>query len=158
MPFAKQKQLDDGKSVFQWSKILMSTLGLWPANSNNLIFTMTFGYFCYEMALEYLDLLLFIDNLEHVLLNLTENVAFSEIFIRILIMWIYRREFKRLIEEAQSDFSLQYNEDEEKILKVNQDKSKLFMKLLVANTAFTATSFYAKPLLGQFGEGKLKNL
>lgn len=108
------------------------------------------------MVLEYLDLFLFIDNLEHVLLNLTENMAFSQIFIRILMLRLYNRELGVVIKEVQKDLnSNDYTKDEEKLLKPYYNKAATFMKLLISNTAFTATSFYFKPLLGQMSESKI---
>lgn len=133
----------------------MSFLGLWPANFSSILFFITFGYLCYQMVLEYLDLFLYIDDLEHVLLNLTENMAFSQIFIRMLMLQIYNRELGELIIEVQKDLNLDnYTEDERKLFTPYYAKAKTFMKLLISNTAFTATSYYMKPFLGQISQSK----
>ncbi|XP_014216198.1 odorant receptor 2a-like [Copidosoma floridanum] len=149
----KRVKLDDSTRAFQWNKLFMSTLGLWPAKPSDFLFSVTFGYFCYEMVLEYIDLLLFIDDLEHVILNLTENVAFTELLVRMITMRLYIREFGQLISKATRDIEEnKYNDEERKVLIAYHKKSKLYMKLLVINTGITATSYYAKPLLEQFGE------
>ncbi|KAJ8669837.1 hypothetical protein QAD02_001096 [Eretmocerus hayati] len=80
-------------------------------------------------------------------------MAFSQIFVRLLMLRIYNRDIGELIAEARKDFDANnYTTEERKIFMSYHVKSKRYMTLLIANTAFTATSFYAKPLLGQMGE------
>ena len=109
------------------------------------------------MILEYLDLFLNIEHFENVLLNLTENMAFSPIFVRMLSLYLWNRELGELIKEAKKDFNAEsYSDDEVETFVPYHVKSKLFMKLLMSNTALTATSFYLKPLLSQMDAGKCK--
>ncbi|NP_001177710.1 odorant receptor 289 [Nasonia vitripennis] len=148
-----QAELDDSSQVFRYNYILLTTLGLWPASLSDVRFFLNFGYFCYEMLLEYLDLFLFIDNFENVLMNLTENMAFSQIFIRMLMLRIYNSELGEIIGDAKKDFDAKnYTEEERKTFVAYHVKSRTFMKLLITNTALTASSYYVKPLLGQMGE------
>lgn len=148
-----QVELNDSSRVFRWNYVLMTTLGLWPASLSDIRFFLNFGYFCYEMLLEYLDLFLFIDNFENVLMNLTENMAFSQIFIRMLMLRIYNSELGEIISDAKKDFDAKdYTEEERKTFMAYHVKSRTFMKLLITNTALTASSYYVKPLLGQMGE------
>ncbi|XP_058809484.1 uncharacterized protein LOC131674683 [Phymastichus coffea] len=148
-----QEELDASARVFQWNRILMKTLGLWPATQSDLWFGINFGYFCYQMILEYLDLFLFIDNLEHVVMNLTENMAFSQIFIRMLMLRLYNAPLGKIIEEAMKDFDTKdYVGEEITTFTAYHKKSIIFMKLLMSNTALTASSYYVKPLLGQLGD------
>lgn len=138
--------------MFSWNKRLLSTLGLWPEKASDFWFSLNFGYFVYHMILEYLDLFLFIDNLEHVIMNLTENMAFSQILIRMLMLRIYNRQLGEVITEALKDFDADsYTDEERKTFVAYHAKSRIFMKLLIGNTALTATSFYMKPILGQVG-------
>lgn len=90
-------------------------------------------------------------------MNLTENMAFSQIFIRMLMLRLYNNPLGRIIDEATRDFDAKnYTEDERKTFLPYHEKSITFMKLLMSNTALTATSFYLKPLLGQMGDSKLR--
>lgn len=100
------------------------------------------------MLMEYLDLCLFIDNLEHVIENLTENMAFSQILIRMAMLKRYNKPLGTVIEEVIKDFdSRKYQSIEEcdAFIKYNK-KSKLFVKLLSAFVVLTASSYYVKPL------------
>ena len=150
-----QKELDNSARVFRWNYILMTSLGLWPAAASDFRYFINFGYYCYEMVLEYLDLFLFIDDFEHVLMNLTENMAFSPIFVRLLTLRLHNGPLGEVIAEAEKDFDAKdYTEEERKTFVAYHVNSKIFMKLLITNTALTATSFYMKPILGQMGERK----
>ncbi|KAI4476100.1 hypothetical protein M0802_014935 [Mischocyttarus mexicanus] len=133
----------------------MSTLGLWPHSRNNLRFSLNFGYFSFLMILEYLDLFIFINDLEHVIMNLTENMAFSQIFVRMSMLWKYNDEIGSLITEAIKDFGKEkYKSKEERQLFISYNaKSKLFMKLLITFVALTASSYYLTPILVSLGNG-----
>ncbi|XP_014230582.1 putative odorant receptor 92a [Trichogramma pretiosum] len=148
-----QKKLDKIARVFQWNRRLMSFLGLWPDSPNLLLFVLTFGYYSYDMFLEYMDLLVYIDRPQNVMLNLMENMAFTEIFVRILMLRVWNRQFGELLAAAEKDFEAKSYDTDEEVAKFVPfyAKAKSFMKLLISNTAFTATSFYVKPLLGQLG-------
>ncbi|CAB0035686.1 unnamed protein product [Trichogramma brassicae] len=148
-----QKKLDKIARVFQWNRRLMSFLGLWPDSPNVLLFVLTFGYYSYDMLLEYMDLLVYIDRPQNVMLNLMENMAFTEIFVRILMLRVWNRQFGELLAAAAKDFEAKGYDTDEEVAKFVPfyAKAKSFMKLLISNTAFTATSFYVKPLLGQLG-------
>ena len=134
----------------------MSTWGLWPDKPNQLLFFLTFAYFSYLMVLEYLDLLLNIDNFENVLLNLTENVAFTQILLKVLMLRLYNRQLGELISEANEDFDAKdYTAEEITAFVAYYFKAKIFVMLLSANTTLTATSFYIKPCLGQMSQSTL---
>jgi hypothetical protein len=133
----------------------MTALGLWPLRPNNIRFYCNFIYISYCMFFEYLDLLMFIDNFEHVLMNLTENLAFTPIILRIYNIRKYNKKIGELVEEVKKDFNAKdYTDEERKSFISYHVKSIFFMKLLIANTALTATSYYVKPLLGQIGASK----
>ncbi|KAK0180816.1 hypothetical protein PV327_003160 [Microctonus hyperodae] len=101
-----QKDFDEAVKVISWNKWLLSTLGLWPQSPNNFLFSINFGYFACHMALEYLDLFLFIDNLEHVIENLTENTAFTQVIMRIAMLKNYHRQLGVVINEALKDYDI----------------------------------------------------
>lgn len=100
------------------------------------------------MAMEYLDLFLFIDNLEHVIENLTENMAFTQILVRIAMLKKYNRQLGEVVNEAFKDYDARiYRTDEESQVFIEyMKKAKLFIKLLCAFVTMTATSYYAKPI------------
>ena len=105
----------------------------------------------YHMTMEYLDLFLFIDNLEHVIMNLTENMAFSQIVVRMIMLRVYNFELGEVVSEAMTDLDIRkYKNDQEKKMVIDYNlRSKTFVKLLMANVALTATSYYCQPILGQ---------
>nr|AKO89992.1 odorant receptor 28 [Microplitis mediator] len=143
-----QETFDQVAKVLKWNKWLLSTLGLWPQSPNTFIFTVNFSYFVYHMAMEYLDLFLFIDNLEHVIENLTENMAFTQILVRIAMLKKYNRQLGEVVNEAFKDYDARiYRTDEERQVFIDyMKKAKLFIKLLCAFVTMTATSYYAKPI------------
>ncbi|KAI4476748.1 hypothetical protein M0804_013365, partial [Polistes exclamans] len=151
----EQEELNRAAVILSWNKKLMSTIGLWPHSRNNLQFSLNFGYFSFLMILEYLDLFIFINDLEHVIMNLTENMAFSQIFVRMSMLWKYNDEIGDLIVEVFKDFVKErYKSKEERELFISYNaKSKLFMKLLITFVALTASSYYLTPLLVALGNG-----
>ncbi|KAK0177419.1 hypothetical protein PV328_001475 [Microctonus aethiopoides] len=143
-----QKVFDQAAKVISWNNWLLSTLGLWPQVPNNFLFSINFGYFVYHMSLEYLDLFLFIDNLEHVIENLTENMAFTQIIMRIAMLKKYNRQLGAVINEALKDYDIKKyrNSDECKAFIDYMNKAKLFVKLLCIFVAMTASSYFMKPI------------
>lgn len=147
--------MDRASEVLSWNKQLMSMLGLWPFRTNNFLFFINFGYFSFLMILEYLDLVLFIDDLEHVIINLTENIIFSELFVGMSMLRLYNCQIGEVIAEAMKDFDkMSYKTTEEmKAVITYNAKSKLFVKLLIVFTALTALSYYLTPIIFIFGNG-----
>ncbi|XP_034941499.1 odorant receptor 85b-like [Chelonus insularis] len=143
-----QQVLDEVAKVLTWNKWLLSTLGLWPHNPNSFIFLMNFSYFVYHMAMEYLDLFLFINNLEHVVENLTENMAFTQILVRMAMLKKYNCQLGEVITEAFKDYDIKAfkTPTESKVFIDYMNRAKLFIKLLCAFVTMTATSYYAKPI------------
>lgn len=152
--------MDGAAEIFSWNRWLLSKLGLWPAEKSDFRFALSFGYFMYHMTMEYLDLFLFIDNLEHVIMNLTENMAFSQIVVRMLMLRVYNFELGEVVSEAMTDLDIRkYKTEEEKEMVIEYNsRSKTFVKLLMANVALTATSYYFQPILGQMGSREYKYL
>ncbi|XP_063982741.1 uncharacterized protein LOC135165406 [Diachasmimorpha longicaudata] len=143
-----QEDFDKAIKVLKWNKWLLSALGLWPRNPNSIIFVINFGYFVYNMMCEYLDLFLFIDNLEHVIENLTENMAFTQILVRMAMLKLYNRQLGDVINEVFKDYDAKTyrNPAESKVFLDYMNKAKLFVKLLCAFVTMTAVSYYAKPI------------
>jgi len=136
----------------------MLTLGLWPFRPNNLIFFINFGYFSFLMIMEYLDLFLFIGDLEHVIMNLTENMAFSQIFVRMSMLRLYNGQIGEVIAEAMKDFnrSSYRTVEEMKMFITYNARSKIFVKLLMVFVALTASSYYLTPIFIILGSGELR--
>nr|XP_012224802.1 PREDICTED: odorant receptor 67c-like [Linepithema humile] len=150
-----QKDLDRAAEVLTWNKRLMLTLGLWPFRSSDLIFSINFGYFSFWMVMEYLDLFLFIGDLEHVIMNLTENMAFSQIFVRMSMLRLYNGQIGEVIADAMKDFdrSSYKTIEEMKMFITYNARSKIFVKLLMVFVALTASSYYLTPILIILGSG-----
>ncbi|XP_032671371.1 uncharacterized protein LOC116844231 [Odontomachus brunneus] len=150
-----QKDLDRAAQVLSWNKRLMSTLGLWPFRNNNLIFTINYSYFGFLMILEFFDLFLFIDNLEHIIMNLTENMAFLQILVRMSTLRLYNGQIGEVIAEIMKDFdraSYRTFEEMKTFISYNA-RSKVFMKLLMVFVALTASSYYLTPIIIILGSG-----
>ncbi|XP_043281332.1 odorant receptor 85b-like [Venturia canescens] len=146
-----QKEFDDAAKVLSWNRWLLTFLGIWPRSPSQIRFGINFGYFFYHMLMEYLDLCLFISDLEHVIENLTENMAFSQILIRMAMLKRYNKPLGTVIEQVFSDFDARkYKtiEESDAFMKYNK-KSKLFVKLLSAFVVLTASSYYVKPLTAE---------
>ncbi|RLZ02275.1 Odorant receptor 25 [Cephus cinctus] len=154
-----QDDFDRAANIMTWNHWLLAMLGFWPEKPRDIWFWINFGYFAYHMTMEYVDLFLFIGNLEHVIMNLTENMAFSQIFIRMLMMRVYNRQLGELIMEMRKDFQAHNyrSVDEQKIFLSYNSKSKTFMKLLMAFVALTASSYYLKPILGNLGNDPIES-
>ncbi|XP_039301706.1 uncharacterized protein LOC105199148 [Solenopsis invicta] len=155
-----QKELDRAAEVLSWNNRLMSLLGVWPSHPNDLIFSINFSYFGFLMILEYLDLFLYIDDLEQVVMNLTENMAFSQIFVRIFIMRLYNDQIGEILTEVEKDFDkTNYKTAEEiKSFITYNARSKMFMKLLMVFVALTASSYYLTPIIIILGSGSLPKI
>jgi len=133
----------------------MSTLGLWPFQSNDLIFSINFGYFTLLLILEYLDFFLYISDFEHVIMNLTENIAFVQMFVRMSTLRLYNDEIGEVIIEAMKDFDkANYKTTEEiKTFVTYYAKSRIFFKLMMVFVTITASSYYLTPILIILGNG-----
>lgn len=108
------------------------------------------------MILEYLDLFLFINNLEHIVMNLTENMAFSQIFVKMSVLRLYNKQLGWIIIEANKDFNVNnyLSEEELQAFISYNTKSKGFVKLLIIFVALTASSYYLTPLIVQLSTGE----
>ncbi|XP_018315315.1 odorant receptor 4-like [Mycetomoellerius zeteki] len=155
-----QKDLDRAAKVLSWNKRLMSTLGLWPFQSNDLIFSINFGYFALLLILEYLDFFLYIGDFEHVIMNLTESIAFVQIFVRMSTLRLYNDEIGEVITEAMKDFNkTNYKSAEEiKIFVTYYAKTRLFFKLMMVFVTTTAILYYLTPILIILGNGGLPEI
>lgn len=138
----------------------MSTLGLWPPRANDLIFSVNLGYFGLLMALEYLDLFLFIGDLEHVITNLTENMAFSQILVRMVMLRLHNGRLGEVIAATAKDFDrTRYRSAEEmRTFVAYNARSRLFVKLLMTFVALTASSYYLTPIIIILGSGESRFL
>ncbi|XP_043281333.1 odorant receptor 85b-like [Venturia canescens] len=143
-----QKEFDDAAKVLSWNRWLLTFLGVWPKNPSRICFGIEFAYVCYLMSMEYLDLWLVINDLGGVIENLTENMALSQIFIRIAMLKRYNKSLGKVIDEVLRDYdSRKYKTTEESDAFIGYNKkSKLFVKLLSAFVVLTASSYFVKPL------------
>ena len=152
-----QKDLNDCSVVLRWNFMVITILGLWPASPSNFRFFISFIWLIYATILQYIDLFLSIDNLELILLNVTENVAFTQSLFRMYIMRSNLNVFGELLNEIKKDlYAKDYTEDERNTFISYNVKSKIVMKMFIINTALTATSYYTKPLFGQIHESKFR--
>lgn len=154
--FKGQRELNIAKRIFLWNKISLQVLGLWPQSPSDFRFYLTFGIFGYHMILEYLDLLLNITDLEHIIMNLTENLAFTPILFRILMTRIHFSKIKVIVLNYLQDYEIDkfQSEHERNIFLPYMATAKTFVKLMIGNVGMTASSYFIKPILGRLGAGK----
>lgn len=91
------------------------------------------------------------------IMNLTENMAFSQIFVRMSMLRLYNGQIGEVIAEAMKDFdrSSYRTVEEMKMFITYNARSKIFVKLLMVFVALTASSYYLTPILIILGSGEL---
>ncbi|XP_044001359.1 uncharacterized protein LOC122847624 [Aphidius gifuensis] len=87
---------DNAVKIFDWNKKLLSLVGLWPLKQNIILYIIVFIYWSILMILEYIDFYLFINNLEHVIENLSESISFIQAFFHLIMLKKYNKKLKSL--------------------------------------------------------------
>ncbi|CAD6213312.1 GSCOCT00013815001.3-RA-CDS, partial [Cotesia congregata] len=143
-----QKQLDEGVKIFDYSRRVSKAVGLWPLASNDYIFTFSYCYFTVILIFEWMDLYYSLDDLNSVLDNLTENLSFTQIYIRGIILRIHMNRLKEIIKNTIGDFSINSfkNPSEIKIFMTYIDKGRFFVKSIISFMAMTVITWYFQPL------------
>jgi len=88
-------------------------------------------------------------------MNLTENIAFVQMFVRMSTLRLYNDEIGEVIMEAMKDFDkANYKTTEEiKTFVTYYAKSRIFFKLMMVFVMITASSYYLTPILIILGNG-----
>ena len=93
-------------------------------------------------------------------MNLTENLAFTPIVFRMLMLRVHFGKIKILVIEFMQDYDINKfrDEKERQIFLPYIGTAKVFVKLMILNVSMTASSYFVKPIMGRLGAGKLINL
>ncbi|XP_053595983.1 odorant receptor 30a-like [Microplitis demolitor] len=143
-----QKDLDEGLKIFDWSRRVSKFIGLWPLAPNNFIFFTTFSYFSVVMILEWMDFYYSLNDFDKILDNLTENLSFSQIYIRGIILKLQVNKLRQIIKVSMDGFNVNKfkNSSEIEIFLSFINKGKFFVKSIISFMAMTIITWYISPL------------
>ncbi|CAD6213298.1 GSCOCT00004010001.2-RA-CDS, partial [Cotesia congregata] len=146
--FQDQRDLDKGVRVFTWARIMSKCIGVWPLDPNYYLFNLSFLYFTYIMFTEYVNLFYCLPNLKKVVNNLTENLAFTHIYVRTLMLRVHIEKLREIISESLKDYHVSaYKNSEEVYLFMSyMKKGKFFVKYATIFVAMTVTSWFIRPI------------
>ncbi|KAF7998199.1 hypothetical protein HCN44_009597 [Aphidius gifuensis] len=143
-----QDDFDNAVKIFDWNKKLLSLVGLWPLKQNIILYIIVFIYWSILMILEYIDFYLFINNLEHVIENLSESISFIQAFFHLIMLKKYNKKLKSIIIEIMKDYNYKkYNTFEEiNIFLYYNKRTKFICKFLLTFIFMMGPSYYLKSL------------
>nr|AGG17946.1 olfactory receptor 13 [Microplitis mediator] len=143
-----ERDLESSVRAFYWGKWMSKWIGVWPLAPNFYLFNVTFAYFTAVMLLEYVDLFFCLPNFEKVLDNLTENLSFTIIYVRTLMLRVHNYKLGTAIRECLKDSSVSAfrNSKEIDIFVQYTKEGKFFAKFVIAFAAMTETSWYLRPI------------
>ncbi|CAD6213314.1 GSCOCT00004014001.3-RA-CDS, partial [Cotesia congregata] len=143
-----QKDLNEGVKIFNWGRRVSKGLGMWPLAPNNYIFVITFFYFTFAMGLEWLDFINSLHDLDKVINNLSDSLAFTHTFVRGLILRFHVKEIRMLINSSMQDFNIGTfkNSTEVKIFLNHIDRGKRVTRYIILFIAITEIIWFLQPL------------
>jgi hypothetical protein len=148
-----QKVFDDAHSLIPLNKYLMSALGLWPNNQNDIIFVSLLCYCCYSLILGYVSLYYAMKsfNIMKIIGAIMENIALVQIFVRLYTMRRYNKYYGKILDQFSKDFSIKnyQNAEEQNMFLSYNVRSKFFINIVITSLVLTAILYYTKPLLRQ---------
>ncbi|XP_057334700.1 odorant receptor 13a-like [Microplitis mediator] len=143
-----QRDLDKGARVFTWARLMSKCIGVWPLEPNYHLFNICFFYFTYIMITEYINLYYCLPNFKKVLGNLVENLAFTHMYVRTLMLRVHINKLRYIISESLKDYhaSAYQNSEEVNEFLIYVRKGKFFVKAAGIFVISTATSWYIRPI------------
>nr|ARN17896.1 odorant receptor 24 [Cephus cinctus] len=136
--------------ILTWNKWVFSFLGIWPLDDSNKLFLFHYIYFMIHTCLEYVELFKYLNNLEYVVANLTENLVITLTFLKISAYRINKNELRKMSNDINDDFKEEsYKDSEEKALFLEYNAiAQKFMKVGIPITLIAAVLYYLRPLTG----------
>ncbi|XP_014298820.1 odorant receptor 85b-like [Microplitis demolitor] len=143
-----QRDLDQGARLFTWARFVSKGIGVWPLEPNYYIFNICIIYGAYIMITEYIDLYYCLPNLKKVINNLTESLAFTQMYLRAVLLRIYIKKFHYLMSEALKDYhvSAYKNSDEVYEFMGYVKKGRFFVKAVTIFVISTTSSWFLRPI------------
>nr|QHN69116.1 odorant receptor 28b [Sirex noctilio] len=153
---AMQIDLSRTVEVLNWNRRIFSVLGIWPPNIDDRIFSFFFVYLTIHCCLEYAELIEYIDDLEYVVANLTENTILTMILFKIGAYRFNAKQLREVLEDIEDDFTnTKYKTTEERLAFFEYNAtSKRFIKIAIPLIFAAAFMFYLRPLTGQLSASK----
>ncbi|XP_046475087.1 odorant receptor 13a-like [Neodiprion pinetum] len=149
-PATSMNQVGIAKAVqvLDWNNRILTLLGIWPSDPNNLRFTLSFGYMAIQLALEYADLFQSTNTFEHIVANLTQNITFTTIVFQVMLLRLNCRQLKEVIVTVREDFHEENYEscEERKVFLAYYKQSRIFFLTAVPMVLSTAITTYLAPL------------
>nr|QHN69158.1 odorant receptor 28a [Sirex nitobei] len=153
---AMQVDLSRTVEVLNWNRRIFSVLGIWPPSIDDRIFSFFFVYLTIHCCLEYAELIEYIDDLEYVVANLTENTILTMILFKIGAYRFNAKQLREVLEDIEDDFTnTKYKTTEERLAFFEYNvTSKRFIKIGVPLIFVAAFLYYLRPLTGQLSASK----
>nr|AZQ24935.1 odorant receptor [Aphidius gifuensis] len=144
-----QEDFNDALKIFNWNEKLLLIFGLWPLKKNKILSTMWLGYWILFITLLFLDLILNINDFDHVLVNLNDTIFYIISFTEFIVIKIYSNLFKQIIKNSIDDFNIKLYKTTEEIIKfLNYNKkSKFLCKCFTSTMMITALFYYFTALI-----------
>nr|QHN69155.1 odorant receptor 24 [Sirex nitobei] len=141
-------------NLMTWNRQIFSVVGLWPLNIDDRLFAFFFVYLAVHCSLECADLIQYIDHLDYVISNLTENITMTMVLVKLGTFRLNAKRLCRVLEDIQGDYEIdRYKTREERLefLKYN-NMAKNFIKVAIPSMAMGTIMFYLKPVMGHMAK------
>lgn len=141
--------LNEGVKVFDWARWISVGIGVWPLALNNYIFNIGFFYFTIVMIFKYIDLFVNIYDLKAVMENLSENIAFTIVYMYTFLIRVNIKKFIQVFEQVLMDYnsaSAFKNIKEVKVFMIYANNTKVFTKYIIISIAMSEFLWFIQPL------------
>ncbi|XP_057334191.1 uncharacterized protein LOC130673251 [Microplitis mediator] len=141
--------LNEGVKVFDWARWVSTGIGVWPLALNNYLFNIAFLYFTIVMIFEYIDLYIYIYDLKAVMENLSENIAFTIVYMYTFLIRVNIEKFAKIFKQVLMDYnsaSAFKNLEEVKVFMMYTNNAKIFTKSIIISIAMSEFLWYIQPL------------
>jgi len=143
-----QTKVGDIEDLFIHLERIFSIGGIWPFKQTYIRFAIYISYYMLYLIMAYTDLYDVFGNLELMVMNLVETIAYTMTFT---VVWLIRCSnlLKHVINAVKKDIMEQKfeNSEEERIYYHYNYTSKIFTYGSIAGMLITITLLYFRPLL-----------
>ncbi|CAD6213294.1 GSCOCT00014018001.2-RA-CDS, partial [Cotesia congregata] len=144
----EQRELDKGVKVFSWVRLISKLIGIWPLDPNYYLYNICITYFTYIMITEYIDLYFCLPNFKKVINNLTESLAFTQMYVRGIMLRVHIKKLQRITAESVKDYQVSAfkNPDEVYEFLSYVKRGKFFVRAVTIFILSTTTSWFLRPI------------
>lgn len=150
-----EKDFEDAKTILNWNKIFMSSIGLWP-KFNKFIFLPQYYYFLWHYLKDFVAFYMTLSS--HVLMKVIgtglECLTLSQIYVRLWTLKNYNTDFVTLLKDFEKDYSIKNYKtvEEKKVFLYYNSRSKKIILTSLWTLTFTALLYFFQPLLSQISK------